>query len=289
LNNLDYKEQHHIGIHVSGANAGKTALVSLRGNLLSAPLRIHSHHEKIVNLGRHSSDERLVAMISDCANASSITVDCPLSLPPCLACTRPSCPSVTKCEDLEVASMIALNAEWRRVQKRRFKPVNPQTTRLWDLQQQVAGRVQLEPAFGVNTAPLATRARTLCKRLAGAGVNVPMRELSVPMALASMREAFGLPKGLETAYRSFEYGAETREAMVIALMDEGWLDERDVWESVMASVELFQAFMAAFCGHLAGHGLRETAQQPAFIDILQPELHCDLTRRVDFGWSDSTQ
>jgi hypothetical protein len=289
LNNLDYKAQHHIGIHISGSNAGKTALISLQGHLLHAPLKLASCHERIVNLGRHSSDERLVALIGECSDMSSITVDCPLALPPCLACTRPSCPSVTKCEDIEVASMIALSAEWRKDQKRKTKPVNPQTTRLWDLQQLVSGRVKLEPAFGVNTAPLAARARTLAKRLSGAGFSVPMRELSVPLALASLRESLGLPDGLETAYRSFEFGADTREAFVLALMDEGWLDADAEWESVMGSVELFQAFVAAFCGQLAGHGLQETAQRLAFIDILQPELHCDLTRRIDAGWSDSTQ
>src|SRR4051812_37782130 len=83
-----------VGIHLSGSNAHKTACVILQGTPLFEPLRVSKLYEKIGSSGSLFSDERLVEILLRETPVETVFVDCPLTVPPCVACERAVCPGV---------------------------------------------------------------------------------------------------------------------------------------------------------------------------------------------------
>lgn len=247
------------GVHLSGPNANKTALAVLEGEALSSPLKIGKVYEKIGSFGTLFSDERLVEILVHGGPFQEVFTDCPLTLPPCVACQRPTCPGAVKCDDLAVAYMLSISSQVRRRGARKARPVNPQSQRLWDVLQLVdADADRLEPSYSSNMAPLVARARTLQRRLNALTPRIELKETSVAHALEAVRLILDLPDEVRTAYRSFEVGLDQRVQIVEAMLDAGWLEDPDEPETLCAitdTVEGFHAFMAAFVGamHFVGH------------------------------------
>jgi hypothetical protein len=251
------------GIHLSGPNANKTALAVLAGDLRTGPLKISKVYEKIGAFGTLFSDERHVGILGMEGPFAEVFVDCPLTLPPCVACQRPACPGAVKCDDVAVAYMLAVSSKVRRRGARKARPVNPQSQRLWDVVQiaQAAGDTlseeRAEPSYSANLAPLVTRARTLQRRLNATAPAIALKETSVANALAALRPALGLEDDVRTSYRSFEGGRGVREEVVAKVVARGWLrePEDECLAQMTASVEGFHAFTAALVGTLCRAGL----------------------------------
>jgi hypothetical protein len=254
----------YAGVHLSGPNANKTALAVLEGEALTEPLRIVKVYEKIGSFGTLFSDERLVEILLHGGPFHEVFIDCPLTVPPCVACVRPTCPGAVKCDDLAVAYMLSISAQVRRRGARKARPVNPQSQRLWDVLQLVElDAERLEPSYSSNMAPLVTRARTLQRRLNGLAPRVELKETSVAHALEAVRLSLDLPDDIRTAYRNFEAGLDQRVQIVEAMLDAGWLEEPDEPDELCAvteTVEGFHAFMAALVG--AMHDAGRTAAVP---------------------------
>src|SRR5262249_33428731 len=123
------------GVHLSGPNANKTALAVLVGDPRKSPLKIAKVYEKIGAFGTLFSDERLAHILTLDGPFAEVFIDCPLTVPPCVACQRPMCPGVVKCDDVSVAYMLAISSKVRRRGARKARPVNPQSQRLWDVMQ----------------------------------------------------------------------------------------------------------------------------------------------------------
>ncbi len=260
------------GIHLSGPNASKTAVVILRAPVSSgvSGLELVRVYEKIGSFGNLFSDERLVSILAAEGPLAEVFVDCPLTAPPCVECSRPSCPGAVRCEDVGVAFMLALASKKAVRGKRKGRPVNPQSQRLWDVFQNmsepVSGQLPLEPTYSANHAPLVVRARTLQRRLNNlcAG-GVILRETSVPAALNKLARHLnvqmsgtGSDSSAGTVFRSFEHGLIFRKRMVnemlrsglvLSPVDCGYLaresDSTDVTDVLSRSVEVFQAFVTA--------------------------------------------
>ncbi len=131
--NLSKQPLRHIGIHLSGPNSHKTSIVCLEGDLHHEPLTVVKVYEKIGSFGSLFSDDRIVEMIRHLGPAEEAFVDCPLTVPPCVACVRSSCPGVKGCEDITVAYMMHLASLIDQTKGKRRKPLNPQSQRLWDV------------------------------------------------------------------------------------------------------------------------------------------------------------
>jgi hypothetical protein len=258
------------GIHLSGPNASKTAVVILRASVDTgvSGLELVRVYEKIGSFGNLFSDERLVSILSAEGPFKEVFVDCPLTSPPCVDCTRPACPGAVRCDDVGVAFMLALASKKSTRGKRKCRPVNPQSQRLWDVVQGMSpdqtGRPFSEPTYSSNLAPLVVRARTLQRRLNSLGADsIILRETSVPAALNSLSRIFPghdpatahPPAG--TAFRSFENGRSLRRQFVNAILRSGLLlrpenmtaafpfGGEDVVEALSGSVEVFQALVTA--------------------------------------------
>jgi hypothetical protein len=255
--------QRFAGLHLAGANANKTALVTLEGDLVHGPVNIQKVYEKIGSFGTLFSDERLIDILDREGPFAGVFVDCPLSLPPCVACQRPSCPGAIQCDDVSVAYMLALaSRQGRRGGGRKARPVNPQHHRLWDLLEREADGPAAgarEPSYSANLAPLVARALTLQRRLNARPAGIVLKETMVGAALTELRPALGLAPRTRAAYRAFEDGMATREAIMERFVERGFVAEGSRAtlspDAIASSLETFEAFIAAFVAALTSAGL----------------------------------
>ncbi len=250
------------GLHLAGPNANKTALVELRGDPGERPLKIGKVYEKIGSFGSLFSDERLVDILTRTGPFAEVFVDCPLTVPPCVACQRPVCPGAVKCDDVSVAYMLSISSKVRRRGARKSRPVNPQSQRLWDVLQLDTERSErLEPSYSANLAPLVARARTLQRRLNALDPSIVLAETSVPNTLERMARPLKLDAKIKLAYRNFEDGLTTRQEILDRMADAGWIEGDSLEAEVAVStVEGFHALITAWVGALHHIGL--TGQRP---------------------------
>ncbi len=287
-NNLT-KPRRYAGLHLSGSNASKTAMVVLEGRSFETPLVIRQVYEKIGSFGSLFSDERLLEALVHTGPFAHVFTDCPLTVPPCVACTRPVCPGAVKCEDVAVAVMLNVSNRLRSKGGKRSRPVNPQSQRLWDvlrLDSELEERA--EPSYSANLAPLVARARSLQRRLNAVEPKIVLKETSVASALEMLRPGLRFKSNAKILYRNFENGRVHREQVMAALERNRWIqfcpDSGEQKESVLAHVECFEAFICALVGALHDAGL--TANQPTgFIEsegwVFLPDMsnHVDLPTR----------
>ncbi len=244
------------GIHLSGANTHKSSVVILQRDHGADALAVVALFDKIGSMGRLFSDERLVEVLVHAGPFAEVFVDCPLSVPPCVACQRPSCPGAIKCDDLSVAYMLALAAKFKKKPHRRSKPINPQNQRLWDVMRQVEGASAHEPTYTANLAPLVTRARTLQRRLNALDPQIALKETSVLFSLQALAGELGLEPAIIAQYRSFESGLRVRQQIFERFAAKGWLRvaDPDEAESCVRSVENFHALTSALMAALHSAG-----------------------------------
>lgn len=252
------------GIHLSGSNAPKTAVVILRQMPGSLSLNLSKVYEKIGSFGNLFSDDRLLGILEHETPLEGVFADCPLSAPPCVECRRPICPGVMHCGDVSVAFMMSLAAQQKRLGARRVRPLNPQSQRLWDVLQVYSKEGDRpEPTFSANMAPLVIRARTLQRRLNAVRPELRLRETHVATALEILAPVMGLNRDIRVLYRKFEEGLSVREGIAEALMATEILNPSscaDLVESCVASVEVFHALVSAIVAGLHHRGL--TTQPP---------------------------
>jgi hypothetical protein len=257
-----------VGLHLSGANVAKTALVALIES--NEKLSIHSVYEKIGSSGTIFSDERLINIFSTFPTLNTVMVDCPVSEPPCVACTRAICPGIMMCEDLEVGMMTAMQHKKALTRKgaHKLRPINPQQQRLWDvLQSDRGGRIHLEPTYSANMAPLVIRAKTLQRRLQAYSTDVPLRETNIPLLLEVLGRHFDVSDWPLT-YRNFERGVSVRTAILKRILTLESVRALSISEkqlvSLARSVETFHAFMASFMAlwYIKEKGIKEPALTP---------------------------
>jgi hypothetical protein len=270
------------GLHVAGPNSGKTAMVMLAGLPLVEPLRLVAVHGRIGNYGRHLSDERLIELLRPQMPVSRIVVDVPLTVPPCVTCTRPVCPGVSSCDDVSVNFMLSLAERSHPRRQRRSRPINPQSQRLWDMLHLVNHPERtIEPTYNSNVAPLVTRARTFRRRLNHEFPELRINETNVGLSLQVLAEEFDLPFEWAREFRSFSAGGSVRRQWLAALQSIRMLGHHTAEQltPVAESVEAFQAFAGALVGALAMAGL--VAHAPEDYDeelgwVQVPEMRVDL-------------
>ncbi len=262
------------GIHLAGPNSTKTTVVIMTGRPWEGNLKINAVLDRMGALHRLFSDDRLFDFLRMEA-PDRVMIDSPLTVPPCVACTRPLCPGVNACEDIAVAYMQKL-AESSAGRKRR-RVMNPQTQRIWDVKEwfQWAPSLQ-EPTYSANKAPLVVRAMTLQRRLNSLPRPIRLWETSVPHAVSCLVDQWGLDRELAYQYRAFEVGRDRRTSLLEALHERGFLEEDDI-DEVAASVESFSAAVAAIVAAFELYGFCSRPDNAFFLEqgwVYLPELSC---------------
>lgn len=250
----------------------------MTGRLGEGNLKIDSIYDRMGALHRLFSDDRLFDVLKTQA-PDRIMIDSPLTVPPCVACTRPSCPGVNACEDIAVAYMQMLVES--RQGRRRKKLINPQTQRIWDVKEwfQWAPSLQ-EPTYSANKAPLVVRAMTLQRRLNSLERSVQLRETSVPHVLSCLVDQLQLDHDLAYEYRAFEVGRKRRLEWLTLLTKQGFIAKPED-DTVIVSVEGFSAFIAALVAALDLSNLCKQPENQFFVDqgwVYLPELACQFPR-----------
>ncbi len=269
-----------VGIHLSGPNAKKSALVVLTSN--QSGTQFLTLYEKIGSVGTLFSDERIIDILKLVPALSATFVDCPISEPPCVNCDRPVCPGVVRCDDVAVGMMMAIEQKRGRKGAHKLRPLNPQNLRLWDA---MFGRGEefgkLEPTYSANLAPLVVRAKTLQRRLRMVLPEVMLRETNVSFLLKQIENVLG-GEGWSTGYRNFEKGFDLRCEILSQLSSKRTLSlsprlgiaiSEDAIDDIAGSVESFHAFMAGAMAVWAHKGMaREPTpyfkQNEGWVDLL---------------------
>ncbi|MES2746685.1 MAG: hypothetical protein V4655_14730 [Bdellovibrionota bacterium] len=230
------------GIHLAGPNSTKTTLVIMTGHLGEGNLKISGIYDRMGTVNRLFSDDRLFEVLKGEA-PDRVMIDSPLSVPPCVACTRAMCPGVNACEDIAVAYMQKMVDT--KGGKKKKRPMNPQTQRIWDVKEWYHWHPSLqEPTYSSNKAPLVVRSLTLQRRLNSLAIPIVLHETSIPHALSVFVEQLGLSKELAYQYRAFGVGREKRQAILRHLVD-ARLVSSEIPPEISATVETFCAFVAA--------------------------------------------
>ena len=244
----------YIGVHLSGANAAKTSLVAVEQDAL-APPKMARLYEKIGSLGSLFSDDRLTTLLSESDAHTTVVVDCPLTLPPCVECQRDRCPGVLSCEDLEVAWMLRASQKGGHTRKR---PINPQTLRLSDF---IHPSISIgDPTFSSNNASVAARARVLKKRLSGLRFPLHFHETSVKYTLKALAQDLNLTQDIAQQYRRFDQGRAARATWIATFVEaEIALINAEMAARLIQSVESFEA---AICSLVAFWIRADRVQKP---------------------------
>ena len=246
------------GLHLSGPNAHKTAVVIASGHPLQSPLTIEKVYEKIGSFGSLFSDERVLEILVHEGPLEQIFVDCPLTVPPCVACTRPQCPGPNGCEDMSVAYMLSLSQRVKSRAGRKFRPLNPQSQRLWDVLRSLeADAPKPEPSYSANLSPLVNRAVTLQRRLNALRPSLQLEESNVPQLLNEMATPLGLASDIGRSYRNFERGHDRRLRVLERLYELRYiaLECEESLAELAKPLEVFHAVLMAWMGGLKAAGL----------------------------------
>lgn len=247
-----------MGIHLSGANSNKSCVVCCSAT--STQLVIEHVFERVGPAAGQSSDDRILSIL-ELTRPQLIAVDSPLTLPPCLACQRPTCPGQSHCDDIELAYLLALEQQYP--QKSGKKPVNPQIHRTWDIaRRQWPQFNDLDPTFTLNQLPLVHRGRILHKRLQ----NLPkdhspkLMETNVLYGLMAIRPLLAMDKLRVHQFRSFELGLEIREEIIAKLFDRLTIRcDQQLYDRLWQSLEVFLATITALVALLRLVTLRHAA------------------------------
>ncbi len=269
----------YAGVHLAGPNARKSAVVLLES--VGDHVCFSSLYEKIGSVGTLFSDERILNILREHSSLKGIMVDCPVTEPPCVECERPICPGVVRCDDVTVAMMLSIEQQRGRKGAHKLRPLNPQNQRLWDVMYSRGGTFgTLEPSYSANLAPLVVRARTLQRRLRAIYPGLNLRETNIPIIASQLGTILdGDDWGVR--YRSFEHGRKVRSRILSSLMV-GTIAPltievpKEAVSQIVASVEVFHAFMAACMGVWRTKGYASPPspffeENPGWVDIIQTE------------------
>jgi hypothetical protein len=252
------------GVHLSGSNAKKTSAVIFE--VSTNTVNLVSVYEKIGSIGTMFSDDRLVDVLSRAKDLDLVVIDCPLTTPPCVACQRPKCPGPVRCDDIGVAMMLAKSMR----DGRRKRPINPQCHRVFDVL--IGG----EPTYSPNMSPLVNRAQTFKKRMFSVLPEVTMAETNVPLVMKTLARHYGAPFTMD-GYKNFESGINARRSVLDMIKPRVNVTSSDR-DSIVQSLETFEAFVAAMVGLWKIHGI---TTKPHFSEDLGWVENLDISKLED--------
>lgn len=203
-----------------------------------------------------ASDPALLNLIRELGpGVAKLGVDVPLTLPPCIECTRVSCPLPVKCT---VPAVKWMRETARRAHRRVRRPLEltPYTQRPIELLARHVlvpalpeyAHFDIDEALGGTKAPLTARMHMLQRHLTG----IELVEVWPKLTVARLAVRLKIPKRTLETYRSLELGAASREAILEALSDDAnlFIYERDL-RKLAVSLGTFDAFICAYTALLS--------------------------------------
>lgn len=257
-----------LGVHLSGANTANTSVTIAGVENNSETMEVSQLYSSIGSTGMVFSDDRVANIVHNFSTDCIVVLDCPLTQPICGQCMLEFCPGVKSCDDVAVAMTVRTNHILKRRGRRKKRPLNPQSQRLWDL---VEGSKDIyrniDPTYNPNKSQLYYRASILVKRINSDGNRRSIIETSVPHVLADLSEKFSFEKNACENYRSFERGRDAREYIVSQFVKKSWVSfESGAIEksNYIKNLSNFNSLICAWIGKLYLDGFAHSPINPLF-------------------------
>jgi hypothetical protein len=246
-------QKRYLGLDLSGAKNAKTTIAVLEFYPKEKKIFLLDVHPGIGADGNATSDEALLETISDHADEHpdlKMGINVPLTLPPCIHCTRKSCPMPHSCSVPEVRWMRNSQGTVKRGarQKDSFTPYTQRPIELW-LKNEVLSRLpprirfEIDETLGGNKAPLTGRMHFLKFHLG----KYEMHEVLPKLTVALLMPFLKISNRTLAQYRKLEGGVQARET-IIERMSENldiFIYDRDL-KKITQNINAFDAFLCAY-------------------------------------------
>lgn len=250
----EFPFRRHAGIALGGGKTDRTALVLLDFYPNQGKLFVSKTLSKLEMEGAVTSDQALLQALSEQGEGlESVTLDAPLSLPPCFQC---QCGVVdfSRCSQAETQWMWRVYRE-RAPRKRPNKMFTPYTERAAEIyiQSFLEERFYPHHVMGSNQAPLTARALYLAPRLSGR-----VLEHFPPLTLWRIGRSLRLSGLRLRFYRHSSDGEEARLYFLRSLVEKDrlFIYQQDI-KALVENCYLFEALLGALAGHFEQRGQSE--------------------------------
>lgn len=260
-----HESRRYLGLDLAGAKNHKTSLAVLeffpkeKKTFLLDIFEKIGLTEKVPVSGEITGDRALLELVEELKpGIAKVGVNVPLELPPCIQCTRKTCPTAVKCT---VPALKWMRDHHRKSNKSKdsdirileFTPYTQRPVELWVRylilpRLSEAHRFEVDEALGGNRAPLTARMHYLRRHLD----EIELSEIWPKLSVAIFAEDLGVQKRTIARYRQLEEGSHAREEIIEALAEryEVFIYERDV-RKLSQSLGAFDAFICAFTALLS--------------------------------------
>ncbi len=252
-----------LGVELAGAKNQKTALAALEYYPKDKKIFLLDVFDRVMPRPDEdepqSSDEALLELIGELSpGVVRIGVNVPMVLPPCIQCSRKTCPLPGKCAVPAVKWMKSYLKKRGRLGKvLDFTPYTQRPIELWIRYQVLPHlpetfRFEVDETLGGNKAPLAARMHFLKKHLS----KYDFTEVWPKLTVAILGMQLGIPKRTIETYRQLEEGAQAREQFLDHMTSRQgvFIYERDV-RKLANNLASFDAFICAYTALMADAGL----------------------------------
>lgn len=258
------KQKRYLGIELAGAKSQRTALAMLEYFPKEQKTFLLDVQTGIGTTQDTEADRVLSETLLDHLEKgvdSFVGVNVPLSLPPCLSCTRKSCPLPKNCTVPEVKWMKQWSAKHHLDSC--LTPYTQRPVDLWLKQEalyllqespQYGVKLELDESLGSNKAPLAARMNMLQRHFKG----LQFIEVSPKLSLALLAIHLKIPLKWTQAYRQLEEGIYAREMILekIISSQDLFIYDRD-FKKITQHLNAFDAFMVALTVKFAHQNLTQ--------------------------------
>jgi hypothetical protein len=253
---MTHESRRYLGLDLAGAKNQKTALAVLEYYPKEKKIFVLDIYERI------SGDQPLLELIEELEpGIARLGVNVPLNLPPCIPCSRKTCPTQTKCIDSAVKWMRDFTKKAQKssdlketgLKVLEFTPYTQRPVELWIRYQVLpklppSHRFEVDEALGGTKAPLTARMNYLKRHLH----KLPLAEVWPKLAVALFAVDLGIQKRIVSKYRQLEEGIHAREEIIEELARKHglFIYERDI-AKLSHSLAAFDAFICAYTALLA--------------------------------------
>ena len=256
-----HESKRYLGLDLAGAKNQKTSLAVLEYYPTEKKIFLLDIYERIIPRENHSNDDALIELIDELKpGIAQIGINVPLDLPPCVPCTRKTCPTPQKCSVPAVKWMRETTRKVRKLPAStdgtrvlEFTPYTQRPIELWVRYHilpklPVSHRFEVDEALGGNKAPLTARMHYLKRHLG----KTPLAEVWPKLSVAVLAEELGIQKRVISRYRQLEEGVHAREEILEILTQRHglFIYERDI-KKLTHSLGAFDAFICAYTALLA--------------------------------------
>ncbi len=257
--------RRYLGLDLAGAKNQKTALATLEYYPKEQKIFLLDVFDRITPHDDQSPDEALLEVISEIqgvpSEVTTLGVNVPLTLPPCIDCVKKTCPLPDSCTVSSVKWMRELTKKSQRSGKAEnegirileFTPYTQRPSELWVRYQvmpelETSHRFEVDEALGGNKAPLTARMHFLKRHLP----QVALIEAWPKLTIAILASELGIPRRTISNYRQLEEGVHARADILEAMTKRFgiFIYERDL-RKLSQSLAAFDAFACAYTALLS--------------------------------------